>query len=244
MLASDEVRVPLLNCRQERKGAEVTVVDPQLALGHRGDHLLEQRTLLGVPVLAGEHVPDQAPSGIQNHQALARQGPGSGRAQLLDAVLGGGDAIAVENPHRVALHQRRQGPAHLVDQRRHFRGHGANQRLRGAGLDVLELAIDGNHRHANLLLGSLVSVMDRLARARDHARHEVEHRREHQLVGVLVLAGLVEQGVQPCGAQEPSDRRRGHDRGGTTIDERIENLGQHAGLRAIDSRIRQQPCCR
>ena len=80
------------------------------------DDLTQQRPLLGMTVLAEDGVDRQHPFGVEDDQGLAGQGPGSHRPQLLDAVLGPGQVVAVEDLDPVARQQGRHLPAQFLDE--------------------------------------------------------------------------------------------------------------------------------
>ena len=69
------------DAEEEAGRAEVAVGDPDLAGPDRLQDLIQQRPLLGVAVLAGEHVGDQHRLRVEHDQGLARQGPGPDRCE-------------------------------------------------------------------------------------------------------------------------------------------------------------------
>jgi hypothetical protein len=74
--------------------------------------------------------------------------------------------------------------------------------------------------------------VDRPALADDDVSHQVEGGGEKQLVNVLPLASLVEQGVQTLGTEHAGHGRLRHDRDRTVVDEAVKDRLQHTKLLA------------
>ena len=97
MLADHEGTATPGDPEEEVGRAEVAVGDPDLAGPDRLQDLIQQRPLLGVAVLAEEHVGGQHRLRVEHDQGVAGQGPGPDGPQLLDPVLGPGQVVAVED---------------------------------------------------------------------------------------------------------------------------------------------------
>ena len=95
--------------------AEVAVRDPQVPRRDGLKDLIQQRPLLGMAALAEDGVDGQHPFGVEDDEGMAGQGPGPHRPQLLDAVLGPGQVVAVEDLGAIARQERGQGTAHGDD---------------------------------------------------------------------------------------------------------------------------------
>ena len=81
----------------EPGGAEVPVPDPQLARLDGLEHARQQRPLLGVAVLAREHVDRQPPLGVEDHHRQPGQGRRARGPQRLEPVVTGLQDVAVED---------------------------------------------------------------------------------------------------------------------------------------------------
>ena len=90
------------DAEDEPRRAEVAVGDPQVAGLDPRQHRIDQGPLLGVGVLARDHIDDQHGGRVEDHQRLARQGGGAGRAGRREAVFGPGQVVAVEDLGAVA----------------------------------------------------------------------------------------------------------------------------------------------
>ena len=64
-----------------------------------GLEAVQQSSFLSVTVLTGEDINGQFQLGIQHHQRLSRQGPGTHRSQLFDPMFGARKVVATENLH-------------------------------------------------------------------------------------------------------------------------------------------------
>jgi len=102
---------------QEPQGAEVTVRHPHLAGADQRCDGVQQGPFLGVPVFGQQHVGNRHVFLVQHHEGQTRQGGGPGPAQFAQAVLCGGEVVAVQELDTVAGQQRGQRSSQGVDDR-------------------------------------------------------------------------------------------------------------------------------
>src|SRR4051812_25803969 len=117
VLPDHEAAVPLDDAEEEVGRAEVAVGDPDVSGPDRFQDLTQQRPLLGMAVLAAEHVGDEHRLRVEHDQGLARQGTGPDGAKLLEPVLGPGQVVTVEDLDPVAGQPGRPLPTHGGDDR-------------------------------------------------------------------------------------------------------------------------------
>ena len=98
MLPNDERRLPIRDRIQKLERAEVAIRDPQLLGLQRLDDRVQGRAFLSMSILDGDDVRHRTSSRIEHHQRLARQRSRCLRTRLHQAMLCGGERIAVEDP--------------------------------------------------------------------------------------------------------------------------------------------------
>lgn len=87
---------------QEGGDTEVAIGDPQVVGLNRLGDLAEQTALLGMAIGAGEHVTEQAPRVIEDHQRFAWQGRRRTVTQGLESPFAGGQTVAIEVTNAIA----------------------------------------------------------------------------------------------------------------------------------------------
>ena len=116
-------------------------------------------------------------------------------------MLGPGEMVAVKDPGAITGQPVRPGALHRVDDRSQPRGHGTNQRGRHDGFGAVEFVVHGVDGGPDRLGPRLKGRVDRGPEpANDHA-HQIDGRREQQLVGELLLGDLLEEFVEDLGVQ-------------------------------------------
>src|SRR5208337_1955489 len=101
VLPHEEVGPTPTHLEEPPRNAEVAVPKPEVPGGAVLEHLVEQSTLLGVGILAGHSIDDQAQVEVVDHQGLAREHGLLDVAGLRDAVFGARQVIAVEDLNAV-----------------------------------------------------------------------------------------------------------------------------------------------
>src|SRR5262249_3897230 len=142
VLADHEAGPLDVDAEQELEGAEVAVGQPQVAALNQGQDVGQEGAFLGLAVLGEEDGGDGHGGLVEDDQGRAGQGGGPGGAQLLEAVLGGGEVVAVEDLGVVALQPGGQGAQGADD------GGGAAGGVGDEGggdgqLQALELVVQG-----------------------------------------------------------------------------------------------------
>jgi hypothetical protein len=95
-----------------------------------------------VAVLAGEDVAGQPQARVVDDQGLARQRGGAVGASLEQAVLCGGEVVAIEDAGAVALDPVGRGPAALLQDGPQARRTVADQLGGDRRLDAVEFVVD------------------------------------------------------------------------------------------------------
>jgi hypothetical protein len=219
---------------EEAGRAEVAVGDPDLARPDGLQDLVQQRPLPGVAVLAREHVGDQHRLRVEHDQGVAGQRPGSDGAQLLEAVLGPGQVVAVEDLDRVTRQPGGPPSAHGRDDRSECPCGVPDQFRRDARLGAVDLVVDGPERDADGLGVGLEGGVDGGPDIADDRRHEVHDGGEEQGAGVLPVGGPLEEGVDGPGVQGVFQGGPGHDGDGALLCEPVENGVQDHGAASVE----------
>src|SRR5262249_5617930 len=216
---------------EEPGRAEVAVGDPQVAGLDAWQHLVHQRALLGMGVLARDYVDDQHHRRVEDHQRLARQGGRMGRPRGRDAVLGRGQVIAVEDLGAVAGDQLGQRGVELADERAEPPGGVAHESTTDARFDPLELLIDGRQRGGDLAERGQIGGADRRLDSADDQAHQIDERGEEQFPGVLGGSSLLEESVQFVGVEGTFHQGADHDGDGGLLEESLEDVAEWHGCR-------------
>jgi hypothetical protein len=87
VLTHDEAGPGIAPALHDDARTEVAVGDPHLTELRCSQQRLDDDTFLGVRVLAGQHVGDQAAVRVVDHQAVARQGRSAELAQRLEPLV-------------------------------------------------------------------------------------------------------------------------------------------------------------
>ena len=133
---------------------------------------------------------------------------------------------AVEDAHPVARDPRRRGAAQVVEDRLKLGGGVADQLGREARLDAVELVVHRGERDRDLVGAGLVGGVDGRADAGDDQAHQVDHGREEQLAGVLVLGAAAEQFIQLVRDEGVLQSAPDHDTEGAVCHEALEQGSQ------------------
>ena len=146
-------------------------------------------------VLARDDVDDQPQFRVEDHQRLARQRRGPRGAQHVEAMLGAGEVVAVEEAGPVADQQRLRACPQLIDDRGEGRAGVADQSGTGARFDAIDLVVNGlasdPQGRGHLLEGGV----DRGSDVADDDAHKVDDVGEEQLPRVLQL-GVVSRTIR------------------------------------------------
>ncbi|MDY3557103.1 hypothetical protein R5W24_006290 [Gemmata sp. JC717] len=184
--------------------------------------MLDQRPLLGVGALARNDVGDQHQGQVEDDQTLSGQGAGGVPPGDVQSPLGGGQVVAIEDPHTVARQQALARPTQLGDQRlapaRHVRDHGS----RNTRLDVADFVVHALEGNGNPLAEVLVCGMDMESLAADDQAHRVDGGGEQQFPGVAAFGGPVEQVIEGRGRECMFDRGPRHHTQRTGLEKALE----------------------
>src|SRR5687768_10593955 len=115
MFAGDEKGPAVVDVTQKVARTKIAVFNPESARLHRLEQGAEQGAFLRMAIFTGKNIGDQALGGLIDHQGFAGQGPPLSLAQLLDAVLTGFEAVAIDNFEPVAFKPRSPLTAHVRD---------------------------------------------------------------------------------------------------------------------------------
>src|SRR5262249_26961297 len=117
MLAHHKRRTSLGHAKHQTQSAEVAILDPQLICLDEIEHGRDQAALLSMAILTQHHIGDQHALLIQDHESLPWQGGGPGATQLVEAVLGRGEVIAIEHLDLIAGYPTRVTGSQRLDHR-------------------------------------------------------------------------------------------------------------------------------
>jgi hypothetical protein len=224
MPADQEERIPPRDPEHQRAYAKVAVHDPELAgLDIDPAH---QRSLLAVGILLEDQVEDQSAGGLVDRQRPAGQAGRPGGAQGLDPMLGPGQDVAIEDPHRISLnglgHQATAGDEELACPQ----GGAADDRLGDGQFHTVELAVEGRERGHEREIAPQESGTRRRSVAAGDIEHDLDEMGQGQLAGILVLGDLVKEFVEGSAVDDPVQCDSGHDSGRGAFDKGVENGGQ------------------
>jgi hypothetical protein len=202
VLPDKERGPPAGDAQHQTQGAKVAVGDPQVARVDAIQHPRDPAAFLGVPILGQDDIGEQPAWLIQDHERLAGEGGRPGATPFLEAMLGRGQMIPVEDFARRARDPPRMARAQRVHHRRGEPGRVAPQGGGDPCFDPIELVIQGGGRHANLFFVRLIGRMHRRLDAEDDFTHQLHHRREQQLTRILLRRRVFEEGINPIGVQQ------------------------------------------
>ena len=171
MLAEDEKCGSPGNSEHDPGRAKIPIGDHALATQHGLDNLLGQRTLLGVPVFAGNHVANQIPLGIVEHQRLSRQSRRSVPTQPQEPMICARQVIAIQDPQAKSRQQRRRTNAHGFERRAKFGLAMTDQGRRDRQFQMFQLVVHGLPGHGKCVGVGLVPS----AHGRANLKHDVRH---------------------------------------------------------------------
>jgi hypothetical protein len=113
-----------------------------------------------VTVGTRKHINGQQQRRVEDDQRFARQWSCADRPQFLEAMLGGGQPIPIQNAHPEAGQQVRQGPAQSF----HNLGHGCRrlpqQGSRDGGFNMVDLLVEVLASHRDAVLQVFVGRID------------------------------------------------------------------------------------
>jgi hypothetical protein len=227
MLARDEPRASSVDAEQKGEGAEVAVVDQQIARLKQRQHLIQQRPLLGVAVFAKDNVLDEHALRVQQYQGLTRQSTRGRAAQNLEAMFAAAEVIAVEDPRTVARQQRRTTAARVLDQLAHFARRVPHQGAGGWQFDVVEFVVKGFRRYGNTVAQSQRGGMNR---RRDPAHHQagyIDQRGEQQFAFVLGHGCRLKDRIQLGRGKKVLHHGPLHHTKRTRLHEPFKNISKH-----------------
>ena len=231
VLTHQEAAAAGAGAEDQPRRAEVAVGDPEVAGLDPRQHLIDQGPLLGVGVLARDNIDDQHGGRVEDHQRLPRQGRGAGRAGRRDAMLGAGEVVAVEDLGAVARDRLGQGGVELTDQRRESPGVVQDEGTADAGLQPLQLLVERRERSGDLAQRSQVGGTDGGLGPADDGAHQLDHRGEEHLPGVLTGRVFLEKAIDLGGIEGVLQQRAKHHRDRGLLDEPLEDLAESHGCR-------------
>jgi hypothetical protein len=158
---------------QEMGHAEIAVRQPHVAGLHERQHLAQQRPLLRVRVLTRDHAVGQPGGGVEGHQTEPGQRAGGLVARLLQAVLGGGQMIAVEQAGAVPRQPRGQR-GEALDHGGEAVGPEADECGGDVRLDARQLVVDGGKGDREGVLGGPIGGPDGGTHAANGLGEQVE----------------------------------------------------------------------
>ena len=159
---------------QEGHRAEVPIAHPNLSRFDARQHLREQRPLLGMRVLARDHIGGEHQVGIQDHQSLSRQGSCPALPQHSEAPFGGSEVIAVDDSNPVTREKRRRLRLHCLNDSTKSRPRVANERARHLTLDAVEFVVHRRKRHGQRVLDRAIGCAYRWLNFADDQPHQVD----------------------------------------------------------------------
>jgi hypothetical protein len=155
VLTDHERGTPPGHATPQTAGAKVALFAPEVLLLNVVEHLRDPATLWGMAILAQQHIGNQPALVVQHHQGVAREGRRPGTAPFFEAMLGGGQMMAIEDfalragqPTRVA------GPQGL-DHRFGQRSGVPHEGRRHPGFAPIALGVQGGGRHPNRIFVGL-----------------------------------------------------------------------------------------
>ena len=175
-------------------------------------------------VFAGDDVRDQHQAGVEDDQRLPRQGTGAHRAQLLEAVLGPGQMIAVDDLDAITRQQGGPSAVHRLDDRFQTFGGRADQCRSDPRFDAVDLAVDGAERGVEDLGVCLVGSMDGGPDAADDQAHQVDDRGEEELSCILMFRNVFEQLIDDSGVEGVLQDGLCHDGQRTSVSKALEDV--------------------
>jgi hypothetical protein len=125
-------------------------------------------------IRAGKDITGDIQLRIEHHQRLAGQGSSGRRAQWLQAMLAGREAIAIQILEPIPRQQRGARPVHGLDQDLGLAGDVAHQCLGGRQLDPLQFPIDGDDGSRDV--GMTVRGVNAGLRLTDNLQHQSDQR--------------------------------------------------------------------
>src|SRR5205814_4988825 len=233
VLADHEETGAAVDAEEQRRGAEVAVGDPQVARPDQFQDRVGQRAFLGVAALTGDDIDDQHQLGVEDHQGLARQGPGPSGPQRPDAMLGAGEMVAVKDLDVVAIQPGLLPRPQLVDDGGEGRCGVANQGGAGGRLDAINLVVNRLAGDAQGRGHLLVGGIDRGSDAADDQAHEIDDAGEEQSPGVLLLGVVFEQLVDGRRWQGVLQNGLDHDGNRGILNEPLEDIAEDHGCRSV-----------
>jgi hypothetical protein len=224
VLADDEGAVATGDPEDEVGGAEVAVRDPQILRRDGLEDLIQQRPLLGMAVLAEDGVDGQHPLGVEDDQGVTGQGRRPHRPQLLDAVLGPGQVVAIEDFGAIARQERRQGAPHGGDDRGEPLVRLADQGGGDRRLDAVDLAVESLERDADRHGVLLIGGVDRRLDAANDQAHQFHDRGEQEFACILPLGHVFEELIDDPWTEGILHRGLSHDGDGITLGEPFKDI--------------------
>ena len=226
MLPDQEAAATGEDSKEQPRRAEVAVGDPQVAGLDSRQHLVNQRPLLGVGVLAGHDVNDQHRGRVKDHQRLPRQGGGASGPGRRNPMLGSGQVVAVKDLGAIARHRSRQDGVEFTDEWLQPAGRVPDQSAADARFDSFELFVNGRQRRGDLAERGEVSGANRGLDPEDDGGHQVDDRREEQLAGVLIGGLALEEAVQLARVQSAFQQRAIHHGNWCLLEKSLEGLAK------------------
>ena len=189
-------------------------------------------------ILAQKHIGNQHALLIQDHQRLARQGRRPGAAQFLEAMLGRGQMIAIEDLDLIAGQPTWVTGPQGLDHGLGERGGVAHQGGGHPGFDAIELVVQGGGRHPNGVFVGLIGGMDGGMDPEHDFTHQLHQRGKQELAGILLLGGAGKQVINAWRIQEPLQDSPGHHTDRALLDEGgkdgVQQHGRHLQARYGD----------
>ena len=174
---------------------------------------------------AGKDIHRQAQLRIEDHQGFPRQGARGRGAQRFEAMLAGGQTIAVEVFQPVARQRRGPPTVHRLDHGLGLVRDVPHQALRGRQLDSPQLGIDRDDRRGDL--GVAVGGMHAGLGATHDLQHQPHQRGEQDVARVLGLRRGLEPTVQSLGIEQALEQPAHHHRRRALLDESLQDVAKH-----------------
>src|SRR5271170_6569085 len=178
----------------------------------------------GVAVLTGEEVRGQHLLRVEDHERLAGQGRGTLVARLFQAVLRGGECIAVQDLDHIAREQSRQTTTQSANDVAKPRRGITDQFGGDDRLNALEFVVKGSDGNGEPIQVVLEDGMRAPVNAAGDQGHGVHHGGEEQVARVLRLRGALEEVVDGVGMEDVFQSALHHDAQRRVLDKAAEHL--------------------
>ncbi len=230
VVPDDEEPLSTGDAEEQGAGAEVAVSDPHVPRRDLRQHRFSERALLGVAILARDHIGYLQEARIQHDQCKPWQRARCGLAQLGNPMLRGRQVIPVEDPSSIPWKEFRKRCLHAFDQRNSATGDVLDQCRTDPRLDSVDLVVQRLYRDLNSAPIGLIGGVKRRPDAVNHEAHQVDDCGEQQRPRVLRFSARAKHGINIFGAQRMLECPTRHHANRALFNERSEHLAKNHAL--------------